>query len=275
MSNLGIVGYGIVGKAVEYGFKGGGNIIRHYDKYKESDSLEEVVRDSEFIFVCLPTPYNSNKNRIDLGIMDENVDKIARLSEGEDKVVVMKSSVVPGTTRAYAEKYKGINFCFNPEFLTEANYLQDFVNADRIVIGADSDRTRLRVTDLYRDRFPNTPVFLTDLVSAEMVKYSANCYLATKVIFANEMFDLCSRMGVNYDEVKKMVVADKRIFDSHLDVTSVRGFGGKCFPKDIVALIGLFEDMDVDASLLKTVWEKNLRIRKLKDWEDIPFVKSE
>lgn len=273
MSKIGIIGYGIVGKAVEYGFKGGNNVILAYDKYKPLETMERVVGESEFIFVCLPTPYKDD--RIDLSIMDENVDGVVRLAKGTDKVIVIKSSIVPGTTRNYSEKYKNSKFCFNPEFLTEANYLEDFVNADRIVIGADDDKTGLRVTDLYRDRFPQTPVFRTDLTTAEMVKYMANCLLATKVIFANEMYELCEKLGIKYEEVKQMVSADNRIGKTHLDVTSVKGFGGKCFPKDIVAMIGLYKQMGLDCSVLETVWKKNLRIRKIKDWESIPFVKSE
>jgi UDPglucose 6-dehydrogenase len=99
----------------------------------------------------------------------------------------------------------------------------------------------------------------------------ANCYLATKVIFANEMFDLCEKLGIKYEEVKKLTVADHRIYDSHLDVTTMRGFGGKCFPKDMMALIGLADKLGVDTELLDTAWKKNLKIRKVKDWEEIPF----
>ncbi len=271
MSNIGIIGYGIVGKATAYGFKDGNN-IKYYDKYKDSDSLRDVVKFSEFIFVCLPTPYK--KDKIDLSIMDENIDKIAELSKNTDKIIIIKSSVVPGTTRNYSKKYKNNKFCFNPEFLTEANYLEDFVNADRIVIGADNDKIGLRVINLYRERFPKTPIYNTDLTTAEMVKYMANCLLATKVIFANEIYDLCEKLGIEYEEVKKMVSADRRIGATHLDVTSARGFGGKCFPKDIIALIGLYKELGIDSSLLETFWRKNLRIRKIRYWEEIPFVKS-
>ncbi|MBS3145920.1 UDP-glucose/GDP-mannose dehydrogenase family protein [Candidatus Woesearchaeota archaeon] len=277
MANIGIIGYGIVGTAVDYGFRqslpeGKQNKILWYDKYKDGSSLEEVVENSDFIFVTLPTPYKNN--RIDLTIMDENIDKIAKLSEEKDKVIVIKSSVIPGTTRNYAGKYPKNMFSFTPEFLTEANYLDDFVNPDRIVIGSDNDKIRLKVTYLHKERFPNVPYFLTDLTTAEMVKYMANCFLATKVIFGNEIYDLCEKMGIKYEEVVKAVVADKRIGPTHLDFTSLRGFGGKCLAKDIVALIGLFEEMGIDASLLKTVNEKNLRIRKVRDWEEIPFVKT-
>jgi len=283
MANIGIIGYGIVGKATDYGLNKD-NKIKFYDKYKSEDvlngvlkkgsSMEEVVDFAEFIFICLPTPFSESGQSIDLSIMDENIGKIAKLIEGTNKIIIIKSTVIPGTTKKYAEKYLKCKFCFNPEFLTEANYLQDFVNSDRIVVGADDNKVRLRVSDLYKNTFPTTPLYLTDLTTAEMVKYMANTFFATKVIFSNEMYDLCNKLGIKYEEVREMVVADKRMGKSHLDVTSLRGFGGKCFPKDIIALIGLYNKLGVDASLLKTVWEKNLKIRKIRDWEEIPFVKS-
>lgn len=114
------------------------------------------------------------------------------------------------------------------------------------------------------------PMFQTDPTTAEMVKYMANCYLASKVIFANEMFDICQSLGIKYEEVKKLVVADHRIFDSHLDVTTARGFGGKCFPKDLLALRAMAREKGIDTSFLDIVWKKNLAIRKTRDWEEIP-----
>lgn len=265
---IGIIGYGIVGQAVEYGFKG--EDIHIYDKFKDYLSLDEVCEKSEFLFLAVPTPMTEDYKAIDLTIVNETVAEIAKRIKGTDKVLVIKSTVIPGTTARLAKVHPGVQFAFNPEFLTEANFLEDFVNADRTVIGADNDLVSRRLVSLYKKHFPKTPIMQTDPTSAEMVKYMANCYLASKVIFANEMFDLCEKLGVKYEEVKRMVVADKRIYDSHLDITTVRGFGGKCFPKDIVALIGLFHDMEVDASFLETVWKKNLKIRSLRDWEEIP-----
>lgn len=284
MANIGIIGYGIVGKAVEYGFKEAGliakwfkkgNTVLFHDKYKPSPSLKEVVEKSEFIFVCLPTPFNGKTNKIDLSIMDEAIKKIAEFAENTDKIIIIKSTIVPGTTKRYAQTYPNCNFCFNPEFLTESNYLNDFIKADRIVIGAEDDYIKKRVEKLYRERFPKIPIFLTDPITAELSKYMANSHLAAKVIFANEIYDLCQKLKVDYDQVKEIVVADRRIGKTHFDVTKERGFGGKCFPKDIVALIGLYNELGIDASLLKTVWKKNLKIRKIRDWEDIPGATSE
>ncbi len=273
MTKIGIVGYGVVGQALAYGFSKKGDEVIYYDKFKDGKSLEEVVTSSEFIFVCLPTPFDKVNKRIDLSIMDENINEIDTYSSNKAKVVIIKSTVLPGTTRNYCKKYTNTRFCFNPEFLVESSSQEDFLNQDRIVIGAYNQQTTWKVADLYRNRFQGIPLFLTDPQTAEMVKYMANAALATKVILGNEIYDLCSKMGISYEEVKKIVIADKRI-GSHLDVTSLRGFGGKCFPKDLVAFIGLFEDLGVDASLLKTVWDKNLKIRKVKDWEAIPFAQS-
>lgn len=273
MANLGVVGHGIVGQAVEYGFKDG-HAIFIYDKYKKSLPLEAVVTNSEFIFVCVPTPMKEDGSGIDLAIVEEVVSLITPQTNNTDKIVVIKSTVIPGTTNLLAKKYPHTNFAFNPEFLTEDNYLADFANADRTVIGAFDNTVSIRLTSLYKTQFPTIPVVASDPTSAEMVKYFCNLYLATKVIFANEIYDLCLALGIKYEEVKKMAVMDHRIFDSHLDVTTNRGFGKKCLPKDTVALLGLFNQLHVDSSLLTAMWQKNLKIRKQRDWEHIPFAVS-
>ncbi|MEK9153551.1 MAG: UDP-glucose 6-dehydrogenase, partial [Patescibacteria group bacterium] len=96
-------------------------------------------------------------------------------------------------------------------------------------------------------------------------KYVANTFLATKVIFANQIYDLCNKLGIKYEEVKAMTVADRRIYDSHLDITTERGFGGKCFPKDIVALLGFGKKLHINLDLFSTVWKINKKIRRVKD----------
>lgn len=271
MATVGVVGYGYVGKAVEYGFKPNNQVLV-YDKFLPSVTLPRVVKKSQIVFVCVPTPMDRAYQKIDLSIVEQVVGDIVRSAKRSKKrpIIVIKSTVIPGTTRKLGEKFKYKEMAFNPEFLTEANYLDDFVNADRIIVGGDIDWVRQRVVDLYRDSFPRTKVFQTDPVTAEMVKYMANTFLATKVLFANEMYDLCEKLGIKYEEVKSMVVADHRIFDSHLDITTQRGFGGKCFPKDTVALLGLAKELGVDLSVLEAAWKKNLKVRKVRDWEDIP-----
>lgn len=267
--NIGIIGYGMVGQAVAYGFSN--NNITIYDKFKDFDTLENAVTKSDYIFVCLPTPIRGNHSGIDLGIMNQNIKEITKFTVKTDKIIIIKSTVVPGTTAGYAKKYPKSQFCFNPEFLTERSFLQDFVNTDRIILGCTNAQVFRRVSSLYQSIMPNTPIYQTDPTSSEMVKYMANCFLATKVIFANEMHDICEKLGIKYEEVKSMVVSDTRIGSTHLDVTSMRGFGGKCFPKDLLALRGLAKSLRIDVSILDTVWSKNLKLRKVHDWEEIPF----
>ncbi|MBR9706927.1 MAG: UDP-glucose/GDP-mannose dehydrogenase family protein [Candidatus Diapherotrites archaeon] len=272
MTNIGIIGHGYVGKALDYAFRIPGFTVRVYDKFKELNSLENVVDKSDFIFLCVPTPYKDDK--IDLTIMDEVMEQVAKRAQNTDKIIIIKSSVIPGTTAVFSKKYPECKIACNPEFLREDHYIEDLLNASRIVIGADDANVAKKVHDLYHYRLPNTKIFTGSSIEAEMCKYMANAFLATKVIFGNEIDALCNKLGADYSKVKEMVVADKRIGDSHLDHEDKKGFGGKCFPKDLVALLALFKDEDVDAALLKTVWSKNLGFRKDKEWEKIPFVKG-
>ncbi|HEX5038146.1 MAG TPA: nucleotide sugar dehydrogenase [bacterium] len=274
MSTIGFVGFGVVGQATAKGFKTKHTILSH-DKFKTSDTLDKVIAESEFIFLCLPTPMTGDYSRIDLTILEEAVHQIAPKIAGTDKILVIKSTVVPGTTARFAKTYPKTHFAMNPEFLREKTAEWDFMNPDRIIIGSNDPKVAKRFEELYRGILPNVPVFHSDPTSAEMVKYMANTFLAMKVLFANEIAELCRKVGVDYDTVKKMVVSDTRIGDSHLDVSPEKGFGGKCFPKDTVALLGLAKDVGIDLSLLKTMWEKNLRIRSVRDWEEIEGAVSE
>jgi len=275
--NLGIIGYGFVGQAVANGFNvasGGKDSIRYYDKYKETESLEDVCKKSDFIFICLPTPMKDDESGIDLSIIHEVVAELSKFTDNTDKILVIKSTITPGTTEELAKKHPKTKFAFNPEFLTEANFLEDFLNADRTVIGSNSDLVSRSVSVIFQQRFPKSKIFQTDPTTAEMVKYFANAFLSLKVTYANFFYDYCQKIGVKYEEVKKMGAFDNRIGDKHLEVTTQRGFGGKCFPKDLVAIIGEFKKAGVDASLLETMWEYNKKIRKVHDWEEIPFAVS-
>ena len=271
---LGIIGYGFVGQAVANGFQtasGGKDTIVWYDKFKDGSSLEEVIKSSEFIFVCLPTPMKQDESGIELSIFEEMIPQITKLTDNTDKIVVIKSTVTPGTTVRFEKKFPKTKFCFNPEFLTEANFLEDFLNAERTVIGTSNDLVSRSTAVVFRQRFPKTKIFLTDPTTAETVKYFANAFLSIKVTFANYFYDYCQALGIKYEEVKKMAAADHRIGDYHLEVTTSRGFGGKCFPKDLIAIMGEFKKLGVDDSLLETMWKYNKRVRKVHDWQEIPF----
>lgn len=278
-TDIGIIGYGIVGQALAYGFNQssqGRDRIRHFDIDPKKDGLplDEVVSKSEIVFICLPTPMKSDESGIDLSIIDRNIETITPQTDDTDKLVVIKSTVIPGTTNRYIKEYQRTRLAFNPEFLTEAHYMDDFMSADRTIIGADNDLTARRLGVLYSSHFPNSEIFFTDPTSAEMVKISANALLASRVTMANVLYDLCGALGIEWDAVKDMISADPRIGSSHLDVTSLRGWGGKCFPKDWVNLMGQCRELGVDAKVLEVIWRDNKKRRKKHDWEEIPFAVS-
>jgi UDPglucose 6-dehydrogenase len=272
MSKIGIVGWGVVGQATGEGFATNKeNQVFWWDKFvKGPFSLDEVIKESEFIFICVPTPMFADYSGIDLSIIDRVVRDITSKVIGTNKIIVIKSTVVPGTTESYAKKYTKVKFAMNPEFLTELNAPWDFLHPNRVVVGALDEGVALRVAKLYRDVLGyEVKIFITDLTSAEMAKYMSNTFMATKIIFANEMKGLADKLGVNYDDVREMVAIDPRIGSSFLKVTPFGGFGRKCFAKDTVALLGTAKRLKVNLSLLEAAWKKNLKIRKIRDWEEI------
>ena len=268
---IGIIGWGIVGHALSEGFKD--HEIHVYDKYKETEPLEEVVKKSDFIFICVPTPMK--KGHIDLSIMDEDVAQIVKYTDNTVKIVIIKSTVVPGTTASYQTRYPNTRFVFNPEFLREASYIDDFKFPDRIVIGTDNESAGKRVEDLYRKRFPDCPIIITHPTSAELAKGMSNSLLATIVIFNNVIYDICTALKIDFNEVAKIVALDRRYQNvDYFAVSKERGFGGKCLPKDLNELANRAKELGVDAGFLEKVWSENLRIRKDHDWEWIPGAES-
>lgn len=234
--NFGIIGMGFLGSAITHGFALHAD-IKIYDKFKDYDTLEDVVKHAEFIWMCLPTPMDMQTGEIDLSILEENLDAIHDLVTKEDeKVVIIKSTVVPGTTRAFSAKYPKLNFVMNPEFLTARNNRLDFICASRIIIGAPPDAlcaaAGTRLHNAYAYRFGNSvPIYRTSWEQAELTKYGANCFFAMKISYFNYMYEICERLGLKFDEVRDMILADGRIGRSHCNVPGwdgQRGYSGSC-----------------------------------------------
>lgn len=273
--NVGIIGYGYVGRATGEGFSTNPeNKIFWYDKFKESqNTLSEVIKNSDFIFICVPTPIFSDYSGMDMSIVEGVVDEVASKVSGTDKIVIIKSTSLPGTTKKMSEKYPGVNFVMNPEFLTQKNANVDFLKPYRTVIGCDNSDVGLRVQKLYETILPkDQKYYVVSTVSAEVAKYMSNIILASKVLLANEFYDLAQKVDANYLEVRDIVEADPRV-GKHLGVPGPdgdRGFGGACFPKDTIGILGIAKKLGVDMSALTAIWKKNLKIRKNRDWEALP-----
>lgn len=275
MNKIGVVGYGFVGRATGEGFAGSPkNKVFWFDKFKESPyTLAEVIKNSEFIFVCVPTPIFDDYSGMDMSIVLGVVDQVAPIMMGTDKVLIIKSTSLPGTAKKLAKKYPGVNFAMNPEFLTQKNANRDFLNPARTVIGAESRDVAERIVRIYKTILSkDQPYIITDPTSAEVIKYMSNLMLASKVLLANEFYELSKAVGANYIDVQKAVESDPRI-GTHLGVPGPdgdMGFGGACFPKDMVGILGVARELKLDMSALEAIWKKNLKVRKHRDWEEMP-----
>ena len=278
---IGIIGRGFVGSAVEFGFSpntGCDAEVRVYDKdpSKSLHSLEETVNESDIIFLSVPTPSNKDGS-MNLDIVRKALQDISDVNTVSDNVVLLRSTVIPGTTRKLDSEFKNVNLIFNPEFLTERSAKFDFINQPRFILGCGDevmDRYRSeQVADLFRDRFGESiPVIETNYETAELIKYMNNCYFATKVSFLNEMYQIAEKSGVDWEMALDGFVRDGRIGHSHMNVPGPDGkfgFGGSCFPKDIQAMINYGESLDLNMNPLKGVWNTNLVVRPERDWENL------
>ena len=274
MNKIGIIGNGFVGSAILHGFilHVEDVLIYDADPSRSTHSLLDVVNESNIVFVCLPTPMFES-GECDLSIIDSVLTEINNLEVNkEEKIFVLKSTIVPGTTDHFSRKFPDLSFVFNPEFLTERRARLDFINTARIVLGGDKVLTD-KVEKLYRVRFPYTQIIKTSTVTAEMIKYMCNCFFATKVSVMNEFKQISDAIGANWNDAMEGFITDGRIGNSHIDVPGHDGdlgFGGKCFPKDINAIITKAEEFGVDPKVMKAAWEKNKEVRTNLNWYDIP-----
>ena len=282
---IGIVGNGFVGGAVRFGFSSSVGCeaeVRVYDKnpLKSTHTLEETINQSDFIFLSVPTPANKDGS-INIDILDDALSEINQICKGQKQspsnVILIRSTVVPGTTWSLQQKYSNLNLLFNPEFLTERSANFDFINQSRFIIGSDdSDLSKQQsksFKNLIKDRFGDCVAILeTNYETAEMIKYMSNCFFATKVSFMNEMYQIAKKVNVDWEDAVSGFVSDGRIGHSHLGVPGHDGkfgFGGSCFPKDIQAMIDFAETIGIEPTVLYGVWEKNLEVRPEQDWKNL------
>lgn len=239
------------------------------------DACESKDDFSRIYFVCLPTPMHEDGSA-DLSIVEGVLEELAKIPG--DRIAVVKSTVPPGSTERWNAKYEttGLRVVFNPEFLTEANALDDMRDQNRIVLGGPRPWIN-EVKQVFKSAFPQVPIVKTSSTTAEMVKYLTNNFLTVKVAFANEMAQICEALdakglNVDYDKVVEYALMDSRLGKSHWSVPGPdghRGFGGSCFVKDINAMIKFSDDLGVDTPTMDGAWKKNLEVRPERDWESL------
>jgi len=233
---------------------------------------------AEIIFLCVGTPSDEH-GRADLGaVFAAACDIGAAIEAGAGptgggmqdrraKIIVVKSTVPVGTSvkakdRIAARTAKPFRMASNPEFLKEGAAITDFQKPDRVVVGVEDKGTGDRVRDLYEPFVrQGNPIFIMDILSAEMVKYASNAMLATKISFINEIANLCEAYGADIDEVRRGMCADRRIGNQFL--YPGLGYGGSCFPKDVLACISMGSERETSTRLLAAVHEVNQRQREV------------
>ena len=271
---IGIVGQGFVGNAVYQKFKNYYDVLTHdKDDTKSTSTLDNMVHLCDIIFLCLPTPMKSDGS-CDVSILENVLQEIDLIADNYEfgvtkRTIVIKSTISPGTTKKWNNKYESLRLVFNPEFLTERNAEKDYENQNRIILGGPRPATT-ELKQIFSKVFPKAHIIKTDSTHAEMVKYLTNNFLSVKVSFANEMYQLCDKLNIDYDKVVEYATYYDRLGKSHWNVPGHDGdfgFGGHCFPKDLAAILHLTEELKTVNNVLCATQETNNNVRKDRDWE--------
>ena len=263
--NVGIIGFGFVGESQAFSFSPTSNIkIFDIDPLKSLNTLDDVL-DSDFIFICVPTPMNKDGSQNKTYIND-----VFKKSK-KGPIYILKSTVLPGTTKELQKDFPDLDIIFSPEFLTERTSKLDMITQSRIIFGGDEKLTD-KVENLFRIRFKSRHYIHTDTCTAEFIKYMNNTFFASKVSIMNEFYRFSKKLNVNWETALYGFAADQRIGDSHLHVPGPDGrlgFGGTCFPKDINAFISLAKKHKINMNVLEAAWKTNLEVRPEEDWKKL------
>ena len=244
---IAIIGHGMVGKGLHALFKYAKIYTRHF-------GTKKTINKQDIAFVAIPT-HTPDYCDFDLKPLYELFKWL------ETPLICIKSTVPVGTCR-YISRTFGKKVVFSPEFLRDKTPIEDTLNEHRIIAGGRPEETE-KIIKLYQSVYgADLQYFSTDWETAELVKYVNNCFLATKVIFCNEVYEISQALGVDYNELRELWLLEKRVTSSHTLVTKQRGFGGKCFPKDLEGMINMSEEAGYSPRLLCKVREKNKKMRK-------------
>lgn len=258
-NRVGVIGYGFVGQAVVYGFKH----CAIYDKYKKEFNDPSAVLNSDVIFVCVPTLNNPNDNmKYDLEPLN---DVCQLLKTGNFKgLVVIKSTVLPGTTMELRQKYD-LDLLHNPEFLSAKTSFKDFLTQKHIVIGhTGNDHSANRLKEFYQEYFPSAYYSICSSVESETMKLCCNTFYASKVQLFTEFKLMCDANGAEFNHVREMMLLNGWINPMHTAVPGTDGkisYGGACFPKDTKALNAYLSELETPHEVISAVINERDQMR--------------
>jgi UDPglucose 6-dehydrogenase len=255
---IGIVGYGVVGKAVAEGFESRGLKVLINDIENNVPfpySKQGLMTECDFIFICVNTPYREGKT--DLGNVYTAIEELAMYHNefSADPIIIIKSTVIPGTTDDMQKLYPKMTFTVNPEFLRERTPLEDFLNPDRVVIGAYDPEIAFLLVDLYQHIVSRRKIEILTPKECELVKYLSNAFLTLKVAFSQAVNEMCILMGINADHVMDIVTKDRRINPSHMRPSlGQMNPESLCLPKDLLSFKDFLKDMGMDSRFFEEIY---------------------
>jgi len=260
---VGVVGNGFVGESQAFAFSPTTDLrIYDIDPNKSTHTKEELDQ-CDFIFICVPTPMYKDGSQ-DISFIEKVFEEAV-----EGPIYIIKSTILPGSTKNIQNKYPKLSIIFSPEFLTERTAKLDMLTQSRIVLGGDGNLTN-KAAELFEQRFMNKHIIKTDSTTAELIKYMNNTFFATKVSIVNEFKLLADKLGANWEDALYGFASDGRVGDSHLHVPGPDGklgYGGTCFPKDVNALITLAKELNTPLNTIEGGWITNLSVRPEQDWK--------
>lgn len=261
---IGIIGFGFVGQAIAWAHKDDELVIRD-PKLPDSASLDQFT-DCDGVFVCVPSP-STDSGCCDSSILEETVKELLFSVINNPIPIICKTTAPPSVYEKLHQQYPTI--VYSPEFLTAANNVSDYANADYVVIGGTLEWCEKARVIMSRC-LPNVQdlFIFTDIKTASLYKYIMNCYLATKVTFMNDFANFAEHIGVNWDSIRAIAAMDVRIGHTHMEVPGPdgkRGWGGMCFPKDMDAILHDAVTSGAELDLLDQVRRINNRHRAVKD----------
>jgi len=255
-SKVAIIGYGYVGKAIASLFP---DAVIYDIKPSLSDNKGKVNK-CDLAFVCVPTPCKEDGS-CDISALEEIISWL------ETRLIVIKSTVPPGTTANLSNKFMK-NILFSPEYIGETSYhpYKNMININFVILGGPKEEAS-RVAQIYTQVLgPKLKCYFTDSTTAELAKYMENCFFATKLIFCYEFFVIAEAIGVSYEDLREIWLADSRVSRDHTMVfRNNLGFDGKCLPKDLFALINFAKILSIDVSLLEKIAEINQSLHQTQE----------
>jgi UDPglucose 6-dehydrogenase len=282
LPKVGIIGQGFVGTAImtelsktfqvyAYDKDSTKSIVTNLFIDKKNIDIKLLVENCEVIFICVPTPMFED-GECDTRIVESVIEDIAKEAEFQNKkvITIIKSTVPPGTTEQLNGISPKVGVTFSPEFLTEANAINDFKFQTRVVLGIDYIEYVEPISEIFKIGLSGAEIIIINSKEAEMTKYATNLFLATKVSFFNDIYSLCEKLGINYDHMIEATMYDPRIGNSHYNVPGPdgdRGFGGHCFPKDLNAILHIAQKIGLGLPTITGASITNMIVRQNKDWE--------